>query len=78
LQIVDRRKGIARCQRGELVAPAAEKRIGGDDEPASMQSPERRERGVDLAFGAGLQDIEVHPLRAHRFLRARGVPKGAR
>ena len=33
-----------------------------------MQLDEGREGGVDLAFGAGLQKIELHPLRARRFL----------
>ena len=33
-----------------------------------MQLDEGGEGGVDLAFGAGLQDMELHPLRARRFL----------
>ena len=33
-----------------------------------MQLDEGGEGGVDLAFGAGLQDRELHPLRARRFL----------
>jgi len=33
-----------------------------------MQIDERREGGVDLAFGAGLQDRELQPLSARRFL----------
>ena len=47
-------------QRHELLAPAVEKRIGADDERAGMQLDEGREGGVDLAFGAGLQDGEPH------------------
>ena len=57
-----------RCQRHELLAPAVEERIAGDDERAGMQLDEGGEGGVDLAFGAGLQDMELHPLRARRFL----------
>ena len=33
-----------------------------------MQLDEGREGGVDLTFAAGLQDMELHPLRARRFL----------
>src|SRR5207245_580266 len=34
---IDRRNGMARCQRHELLAPAAQERIRADDERASMQ-----------------------------------------
>jgi hypothetical protein len=33
------------------------------------QLNEGLESSVDLAFGAGLQDLELHPLRARRFLK---------
>jgi hypothetical protein len=33
-----------------------------------VQLDEGGESGVDLAFGGGLQDRELHPLRARRFL----------
>src|SRR5260370_10838853 len=48
--LVRRRNGMARCQRYELLAPAVEERIGGDDERAGMQLDEGCEGGVDLAF----------------------------
>ena len=47
---------MARRQRDELLAPAVEERIGGEDERAGMQLHEGCESCVDLAFGAGLQD----------------------
>src|SRR6266702_1018379 len=65
---IDRRNSMARCERHELLAPAAEERIRADDERASMQLDEGGESDVDLAFGAGLQDRKLHPLRARRFL----------
>src|SRR5437763_12136976 len=34
---IDRRNGMAQCQRHELLAPAAEERIGGDEKRVSMQ-----------------------------------------
>jgi hypothetical protein len=36
------------------------------------------EGGVDLAFGAGLQDMELHSLRARRFLHVSHRPFGIR
>ena len=59
---------MARRQRHELLAPIVEERIVADDQRAGMQLDEGREGGVDLAFGAGLQDRELHTLRARRFL----------
>ena len=53
---------MARCQRHELLAPAVEERIAADEERAGMQFDEGGEGGVDLAFGGGLQDRELHPL----------------
>src|SRR5438270_7576002 len=34
---IDRRNGMARCQRHQLLAPAAQERIRADDERGSMQ-----------------------------------------
>src|SRR5215831_3654518 len=67
-QLIDRRNGIARCSLHELVAPAIEEWLGGDEERAGTQFDQGGESGVDLAFGAGSQDMELQPLRAHRFL----------
>src|SRR5215469_17289315 len=65
--LIDRRNGMTRCQRHELVAPAEEERVGAD-ERGGMQLDKGCEGGVDLAFGAGLQDIELQPLLARRLL----------
>ncbi len=43
-----------------------------------MQLDEGGEGGVDLAFGAGLQDRELHPLRARRFLHVSNDALGSR
>ena len=57
------------CRQGhELLATAVEEWVGADDERAGLQLDESGEGGVDLAFGAGLQDMELHPFRARRFL----------
>ena len=55
-------------QPKELLAPAGEERIRADNKPAGMKFGEGREGGIDLAFGAGLQDRELELLRAHSFL----------
>ena len=59
---------MARCQRYKLLAPAGEERIGGDDDRAGLQLDQGRERGLDLSFGASLQNPEPYALCAGRFL----------
>src|SRR5439155_9046916 len=49
--LVNRRNGIAGCQRHELLAPAGEEYIGADEERPDFQLGEGREGEVDLAFG---------------------------
>ena len=66
--LIDRRYGMACRQRDELLAPTVEEWVGADDQRAGLKLDERGEGGVDLALGAGLQDRELHPLRARRFL----------
>jgi hypothetical protein len=64
---MNRRHGMERCQRNDLLAPTAEERIGADNKCAGLQLDKSGEGGVDLALGAGLQDRELHPLRARCF-----------
>ena len=52
--------------------------VGGDDERAGLPLDEGGEGGVDLTFGAGLQDIELYPLRARRFLHVSDLELGIR
>jgi hypothetical protein len=59
---------VACRQRHELRNPVTEERIAEEHERARMQLDEGGEGGIDLAFGAGLQDRELQPLRARRFL----------
>ena len=59
---------MARRQRDELFAPAVEEWIGADDERAGPLLRQGREGGVDLAFGAGVQDMKLQPERARRRL----------
>src|SRR5204863_6753369 len=73
-----RRNYMAQCQRHELLAPAAEEWIRADDERVGMQLDEGRESGIDLTLGAGLQDVELHPLHARRFRRVSHIALGIR
>ena len=55
-------------QRHDLLAPAVDEWFGGDDEGAGVALDEGGEGGVNLAFAAGIEDKELHPLGARRFL----------
>ena len=70
--LIDGRDGIARRKRYKLLAPAVEERIGIDDERAHSQLYKRSENSIDLAFGAGLQNVQLQSPRARPFLH---VPK---
>jgi len=59
---------MVRGQRDDLLASAIEGRVGGDDERAGLHIDEGRKGVVDLAFGARLQHVELHPLRPRRLL----------
>src|ERR1700730_7842357 len=76
--LIDRRNGMMRRQRQELVEPVGEERVTADDEPTGMLWDERRESGVTLAFGAAHQDRELYPLRARRFLHVSNDALGNR
>ena len=69
---------MARCQRHELLAPAAQERIRVDDERASMQLDEGGEGGVDLVFAARFQHMKLQPLRARCFLHVSYDALGSR
>jgi hypothetical protein len=57
---------MTRRQRHELLTLAVEEHVAADDERPGSQL-DGGEGGVDLAFAAGLPDIELHPLRVRRF-----------
>src|SRR5260221_13764454 len=61
---IDRRNGMACCQRHDLLAPAVDEWFGGDDERVGGALDEGGEGGVYFAFGAGVQDGELHSLGA--------------
>ena len=56
-----RRATRFRGQCHELFALAEEEQVAPDEERAGVQVDEACEGGVDLAFGAGLEDLELQP-----------------
>jgi hypothetical protein len=67
-ELIDRWNAMACRQGNELLAPAREEWIGEDEERVGWLLDEGGEGGVDLSFGAGPQDSELHPGRPRRFL----------
>ena len=67
--LVDRRHRVANRQRGELFAPADEECIGADHERAGSQLDQGCEDRIEVAFGAGMQDMELQPEGAGRRLQ---------
>jgi hypothetical protein len=52
---------MARRQRSKLKATAEKKRIATDQQRVWTLSGKTRKCGVYLIFGAGIQDIDLHP-----------------
>ena len=59
---------MAERQRGELFAPANEKCIGGDHKRVGPQLEQGCEDRIEVALGAGMQDMELQPEGAGRRL----------
>src|SRR5262249_39214702 len=53
----------------ELLAPAEKQGIGAEHEHANMLIDKLCEGGVDLAYRAGIQDMELQPQRGCRLAR---------
>jgi hypothetical protein len=60
-RIVNGWKAMTRRQRNKLNATALEKRIATDQQRVWLHSGKTRESGVDLIFGAGIKDMDLHP-----------------
>jgi hypothetical protein len=58
-QKVDCRQRVARRQPDQLITPAYKKGIGANDHAVGALLNEARERRVDIAFAAGIQDQEL-------------------
>jgi hypothetical protein len=66
---VDRRHRVAEGQCGKLFAMGVEERMAGDHEPARSQLDQSREDRIEVALGAGIEDMEVQPQGMSRSLR---------
>ena len=60
---------MADGQSGELFAPANEQHIGADQERAGSCLGQSRKGRIEVVFGAGMQDMELKPEGAGRFLQ---------
>src|SRR5262249_56295423 len=65
----DRWDRVPKCQCGEPIAAAREKVIGDDDESAGAKLDQGRESYIDLPFGARIQNVELQPEAARRYLQ---------
>jgi hypothetical protein len=52
---------MTRRQRNKLNATALEKRVASDQQRIWPHSSKTRESGLDLIFGAGIKDMDLHP-----------------
>jgi hypothetical protein len=59
---------MADRQCGEMFAPADEKSVGADHEAAGLQFEQPGEDRLEIALGAGTENLEVEPQRAGRRL----------
>src|SRR5262249_22021195 len=66
---VDRWDRVTDGKRGELFAAGGEKRIGADDEAACPQFDQSCEDRIEVALGAGIQDVEPQAEGAGRRLQ---------
>src|SRR5262245_7705827 len=67
--LVDRRNPVAERQCGELVGSAGEECIRTNDESAGTQLDHGREGRVDLLVRARIQNVELQPEPARRYLQ---------
>ena len=62
--------------RHELLALAVEEGIGADEKRVGLELHQSAESGIDFALGAGLQNLQLHGLRARRFSHPSDDPFG--
>src|SRR5437764_694179 len=74
-KVIDGRNRVAGSQRHDLLATAEVSRIG-DEQSTGLEIDEGSEGGIDIAFGARVQDTKHEPFCARRFLHSCGVALG--
>jgi hypothetical protein len=57
--MIDRGHCVASCQRSELLASVCKKQIGANHQSVRPQLGQACESIFDIAFGAGVQDVEL-------------------
>ena len=61
---VDRGNCMARCEMDQLHAPVAKKRVAGNKQGIGFLGHKRSEGRIDLAAGAGVEDLNLQADRA--------------
>jgi hypothetical protein len=69
---------VVECQCSELFAPAEEEWIGADHERAGPQMDQGCEHRIEVAFGAGVKEMELQPESAGRRLQVYRLGHGSR
>src|SRR5262249_50431029 len=75
--LVEGRNRMARCQSHELCAPFIEQFAGTDQKRVCSKLQQLHERSIDLGFVAGIQDVNLYPNRACRFVHLSGLAVGS-
>lgn len=73
---INRRDRMAGGERDELLSPIEEKRIAAHDQRANAALYEPPERGIDLGFAAGIEDVKLAAEVARRLLKIRRLRRG--
>src|SRR5215831_12169018 len=71
-----RRDRMASGERDELLSPTEEERIAAHDQRANAALYERPERGIDLGFAGGIENVKRAAEVARRLLEIRQLRRG--
>jgi hypothetical protein len=69
---------VEHCLKGQLDAPVDQKAVGADDDGVGSLARKRRERGIDLAAAAGVEDLDLQPHGTSRRFHASQCRLGSR
>ena len=67
---------MASGERDELLSPTEEERIAAHDQRANAALYERPERGIDLGFAGGIENVKLAAEVARRLFEIRQLRRG--
>jgi hypothetical protein len=77
-QLIDRGDGVACRQRDNLIAPAAEERVGADEQCSGSELRNCRKCRIEVALAAGVEDLDLLPECARCRLQVSRLGLGVR